>query len=304
MLSSLATSTFKQYSSALEVWHHFCQEFKKNEFDPSIQDVLHFLSETKIRGASYSTLNTHRSALSLISRSKIGEHQLISRFMKGAFRENPTKPKYCATWDVSAVLENLKGQHPLADLSLQALAEKLTMLLLLSTGHRLQTISSISIQNLKETPEGFWTNIDKMLKTTRPGSASPLLFIPRFENIPELCVCSTLKEYLRRTQDLRGEYSQLFITTTRPHRQASKDTISRWAKNVLKSSGIDTSIFTTHSTRHASTSMALTRGVDLDTIRKTAGWSKNSQVFQRFYNIPIVTSDQRRFCQTIIQGNV
>lgn len=303
MLSSIATSTLKQYSSALKAWHTFCLDFNKNEFDPSTQDVLHFLNEIKIKGASYGTLNAHRSALSLVSSTKIGEHPLITRFMKGVFRENPTRPKYLATWDVSTVLNKLKEQYPLAELSLQSLSEKLTMLLLLSTGHRLQTISSISINDLKEGPDGFWASVNKILKTTRPGSASTLLYLPKFSESPELCVYSTLKEYLRRTRSLRGNFEELFITTTKPHRPASKDTISRWAKKVLNVSSIDTSIFSTHSTRHASTSLALAKGLDIETIKNTAGWTGNSQVFQKFYNVPILTPDQRNFRHAIISHN-
>lgn len=233
MLSSLAQSTIKQYHGALRSWHLFCQEFNKDDFNPSIQDALHFLQEIKIKDASYGTLNTYRSALSLVTVDKIGENPLISRFMKGAFRDNPTKPKYSATWDASIVLQKLKTRLPLADLSLKTLSQKLAMLLLLTTGHRLQTISSICIDKLYETSEGFWTNIGKILKTTRPGSASTLLFIPKHFEDPGLCVFSTLKHYLSRTKEIRGEAKELFVTTSKPYRAASKDAISRWIKNEL-----------------------------------------------------------------------
>lgn len=140
-----------------------------------------------------------------------------------------------------------------------------------------------------------------MLKTTRAGSASTLLFLPRFVDNPELCLFTTLKVYLERTKVLRGNTKKLFITTTKPYRAASKDSVNRWAKNVLQASGIDTSIFTTHSTRHASTSLAMAKGINIDTIHKSAGWSQNSKVFQRFYNVPFV-SDQRQFSQILLEN--
>lgn len=298
LVNSLANSTIQQYHGPLRSWSMFCREFKKDEFSPSIQDVLHFLSEVKIKGASYGKLNTYRSAISLITKDHLGSHPLISRFMKGTFRERPIKPKYRMTWDVSAVLEKLKEYYPPKDLGLQNLSEKLVMLLLLTTGHRLQTIWSIKINNLKEAPDGYWADIDKLLKTTRPGSASPLLFLPKFSATPELCVFATLKEYLKQTRDKRGEIQELFITSTRPFKAASKDTLSRWVKNVLQASGVDTTQFTAHSTRHASTSTALAKGVDIETIRRTAGWSASSQIFQRYYNVPIVP-DQRLFSQAL-----
>ncbi|CAD6229277.1 GSCOCG00012103001-RA-CDS, partial [Cotesia congregata] len=45
--------------------------------------------------------------------------------------------------------------------------------------------------------------------------------------------------------------------------------------------------YTAHSTRHASTSKAAERGVNVDEIKRVAGWSQKSQVFARFYNLPI-----------------
>lgn len=58
--------------------------------------------------------------------------------------------------------------------------------------------------------------------------------------------------------------------------------------------------FTAHSTRHAATSIALKKEVDLETIRKTAGWSQNSQVFAKYYNRSIVLPKEP-FAKAIIQ---
>lgn len=62
--------------------------------------------------------------------------------------------------------------------------------------------------------------------------------------------------------------------------------ISTLPKNTMKLSGIDINTSTAHSNRHASTSIAYKRGVDIDTIRRTAGWSKDSLTFAKFYNKP------------------
>ena len=102
-----------------------------------------------------------------------------------------------------------------------------------------------------------------------------------------LCVFTTLKEYLTRTQSLRGSESQLFISYIRPFRRVSRETISRWVKLVLTDSGIDTLRFKPHSTRAASTSAASNASVSLDDILHTAGWSSES-AFAKFYNKPIV----------------
>lgn len=50
--------------------------------------------------------------------------------------------------------------------------------------------------------------------------------------------------------------------------------------------------FTFHSMRHAATSAALKKGVDLETIRKTANWSENSRIFVKHCNKTIVSTKE------------
>ncbi|KAJ8980421.1 hypothetical protein NQ317_018813 [Molorchus minor] len=57
---------------------------------------------------------------------------------------------------------------------------------------------------------------------------------------------------------------------------------------MLNRSGLDTSRFTAHSTRHASTSAAARKGVSYDTIRLAAGWTRRSSTFANFYDRPII----------------
>ncbi|XP_067215712.1 uncharacterized protein [Linepithema humile] len=81
----------------------------------------------------------------------------------------------------------------------------------------------------------------------------------------------------------------LISTNETPHRPVTAQTLARWVKELLGSAGIDTSIFSAHSTRHASTSLAASRGVSVDEIRRTgAGWSSSSDIFARFYNRPLL----------------
>ena len=59
-------------------------------------------------------------------------------------------------------------------------------------------------------------------------------------------------------------------------------------KTVLKRSGIDTSEFSCHSTRAASTSCAKAAGLNLQHIMQSAGWS-NTSTFAKFYDKHIET---------------
>lgn len=78
----------------------------------------------------------------------------------------------------------------------------------------------------------------------------------------------------------------MFITFKKPTRSASSQTISRWLKQCLRAPGID-SAFTAHSIRHAATSAADLKGIDLGIIKSTAGWSSDSRVFASFYKRPV-----------------
>ena len=66
-----------------------------------------------------------------------------------------------------------------------------------------------------------------------------LLSLTSFSSVSEdkfWCLVRALKCYLNHTQELCFS-SDLFVTTTAPHRAASKDTISHWLVECFKLSG-------------------------------------------------------------------
>ena len=79
----------------------------------------------------------------------------------------------------------------------------------------------------------------------------------------------------------------------------SKDTIARCAKTVLAKVGIDTTIFSAHSTHAASVSAAKNKGAPLDTIMSTAGWS-NAGTFQTYYDKPVQDNKQIDYGHVIL----
>ena len=92
--------------------------------------------------------------------------------------------------------------------------------------------------------------------------------------------------------------NHLFIAVRKPHRPVTSTTIGHCLKKVLQQSGIDTSIFTAHSTRGAATSKARVAGVSIPDILKIADWSSAS-TFTRFYHRPITPS---KFGQAVLSG--
>ena len=85
----------------------------------------------------------------------------------------------------------------------------------------------------------------------------------------------------------RHEIKSLFITQVRPFKPASQYTIFRWIKETLSKAGIDTSIFSTHSTGSVASSTAKKGRVAIDTILKTGSW-RSMKTFGRFYDKEIV----------------
>ncbi len=98
--------------------------------------------------------------------------------------------------------------------------------------------------------------------------------------------------YLDRTDCFRGATDEhFFVTYGAPHNGASRASIRRWIKDMLRDAGIDLDIFKAHSTRAAATSAASASNVPLDTILRTGGWS-SATTFTRFYNLPIVPANE------------
>ena len=97
---------------------------------------------------------------------------------------------------------------------------------------------------------------------------------------------------------MRGTERKLFVSFIQPHKGVSKDTISRWAKLGLESAGIDTSQFTAHSTRAATSSKAKERDLPLDVILATAGLG-SAATFQKFYHKPII--QEPTLADTVLQ---
>lgn len=273
------------------MWWEYCSLKNLNPYTANVSNVIEFLQHLfENRAAAYGSLNSHRSALSLILPGNIGENSLLKRFMKGTFKKRPPKPRYNTTWDPEVVLSFLNN---VKEDTFKNISGKLATLLLLATGHRVQTISLIKISNIIKAKTGVQIFIPDLIKTSNSYNKQPCLAIPFFSEKPNLCVASLLLKYIEKTKDIRkDDTDSLFLTFKQPYKRASKDTITRWIKDTLQRSGVDTSVFKPHSTRHASTSAALRQGLSIENIRQAASWSENSSTFYKFYNRPVSSSSQ------------
>ncbi|OXU30413.1 hypothetical protein TSAR_012517, partial [Trichomalopsis sarcophagae] len=297
MTSSITESTTKQYNTSLQYWWNFCKDKGQDPYYAEEDIVINCLTKKFNEGAAYGTLNTLRSAISLINQRDNSNSLLINRFFKGVYKLRPNAPKYCSTWNVDDVLDMLETWSPLESLDLQNLTLKLVMLLALGSAFRVQSLALIKLNNIKKLSSGIEIRILDLIKTSKPGAAQPYAFFPFFAEKTSLCIARTLIYYLQATKDIRGDTQELLISFKRPYKKICSQSISRWLKTVMRKAGIAEE-FTAHSTRHASTSKAVNQGLDISTIKSAATWSEKSKVFSKFHNRPI-KGNERNFAETV-----
>lgn len=107
--------------------------------------------------------------------------------------------------------------------------------------------------------------------------------------------------YISRTEHIKGnagDESKLLISFIKPHKNASKDTISRWIKSVLHMSGVDTEIFTAGRVRPAAASKAKAMAVPVAHIMAKAGWARVT-TFAKYYD-KIINRDTDQFQEAVL----
>ena len=266
---------------------------------PTVNTLLAFLHKLHQNNLGYSALNTARSAVSNIDEhsnntrmyTPIGKHPLVCRYLKGIFNKLKPVPKFHNIWSVDTVLEYLTLAWPLEKLNRKELTLKLVMLIVLTTGQRCQTLTymDISEKYMTKSDQCFSFALTEHIKQDRPGSVFGNVNLYKYSD-NKLCVYETLQFYLQVTAPCRSS-SSLLISYIKPFKPVTAATIGRWIKTVLAQAGIDTNVFTAHSTRSASTSKAAAVAVPVDAILATAGWSAES-TFRKFYNRPVPLTNQ------------
>lgn len=293
ILCSWSKGTQRQYKPYIKRWSDFCSQWKTDPYDPPVNTFLDFLVQLHEKGLSYTTINTARSAISAVTLPKnnmtIGNHPIVSRFMKGIYKSTPPTPRYKSTWDVQPVLTYLSSFKVAKELDLKALTLKMVMLVALVSAQRGQSLHMLDINCMKEVPNGFEFVLPEHVKQSRPGYKVPSIMLHAYPVNQSLCVFTHMKEYLKKTESLRGTESKLLISFIKPHKRVSRETISRWIRSVMTAAGIDVTLFKPHSTRAAATSKAKVACIPIQDILNTAGWS-SSRSFDKFYNKPIQTT--------------
>ena len=300
IFASWRSGTESQYKSCWGKWHSWCMEREINPVSCNLNFVLEFLTDLFYQNYQYRTINVYRSTISAshlpIDGSPIGSHPLISRFMKGISELRPPQPRLFTTWSVMTVLRYLKSLSPPEDLNLKQLTLKVVMLSALVSAARCSFLHQMDLNLSYFRNDGYVFLVPGLVKGPKPHKPHLEIFLPSFPPDASLCVASYLKRYIDITSTKRNNSSSrnfLFISYVKPHKAVKTSSISRWLKNVLRLSGIDTSQFSAHSTRSASSTLAANCGVSISDIMKVADWSR-AGTFKKFYQRPILDSYAHR----------
>lgn len=301
IMQSWRQGTKKQYQTFIKRWHKFCDERGCSHFQPDVTDVLDFLVTLFDAKLGYSAINTARCALSTfitLGHFTAGSHPLVTRFLKGVYNQRPSLPRYSAVWDASIMIEFLKKMSPAKFLSLEDLSLKLTMLMSLVSAQRGQSLHLLSLSTMKASKHMFIFQLTAPVKNSRPGVGPPTLEFRSYAPDKRICVYHYIKQYIDRTRFIRKS-DNFLISFKKPHNSVSRDTISRWIRNLLSRAGIDKT-FKPHSTRAASVSAAARAQVPVDDILQAAGWS-SCKTFATYYKKQI-KSDTGRFQAAVLSN--
>ena len=184
-------------------------------------------------------------------------------------------------------------------MSIRALSNKLALLLSLTAASRVSEICYLNTEYMIEFEDKYVFKFHKLTKSWRKGRPPLSVEFCAYQQNPKLCVVQAIKSYLQVTQAWRNKngQKQLLLSTLAPHQEVKKSTVAGWVKAILGSAGIDTNLFTAHSTRAASTSKAKVKGLSLEDILKGGNWSNKSTWLKHYHKF--VLNESAHFQKSI-----
>ena len=107
IFQSWRPETSRKYDINISKCVERCSQRNFSPYETTVNQILLFLCDLFQSGVGYNVMNTTRSSLSTlinIDGVPIGQHPVITRFLKGVFNIKPALPKCNFTWDVEIVI--------------------------------------------------------------------------------------------------------------------------------------------------------------------------------------------------------
>ena len=206
---------------------NFCIRGSENYYTPSVNIVLKVLYYLYKNGCYDSELSSVRSALSTIVHievySKLSDHPLVSKFMRGFYNQHPTLPHYANIWDINILLAYFQSLPTNSELTLKCLIEKLTELFLILSEQQKQTSLALYTDNAKIFEDKLIILPNSSLKHTKPSRPRQAIVYHKFNGNLKLCVAECVKLNIEIRKELvPPEIQQFLVTCGKPHKAGLK----------------------------------------------------------------------------------
>jgi hypothetical protein len=227
--------------------------------------------------------------------------------LEGMNISRPISRKVWPSWDLPTVLGKLNEApyEPIQAASLRDMALKTLFLVAVASGRRCSELHALSIGSrtvFSKAGVTLYFRPGFLAKNERSDFSATPIFLPYISK-SELrarrlsCPVRALKWYVDRTQTVRNDIEQLFITNVKPYRPAAKSTLAGWLVDVIVSSGAvqhpnQQGKPRAHSVRAYSSSWAFAKGLSVADIINTVCW-KTETTFISAYLKEIGTTTQK-----------
>ena len=276
-------SSNDRYERAWSAFLRFLRTRRIQVASVSVKDILEYLSLLYSKGLSYSTLNIHRSAISMtlpqVDGAPTGQHPMVKRLMKGVFNQRPPSRRLYPSWNASDVVKIFE-EWP-SPPQFKDLIRKTAFLLAMASARRPSELASFRIS-----PQFFSSNATsarfvptRLSKTDRPDHMGPAIIVYRLADCPSLCPVKSTEELISARSSLDIHHDFLFCADSSPYAPLSTSAFSRRISWVLQRAGVSAP---PGSTRAMSASAAFSGSLDLGAILRAGDWS-GADTFFRFY---------------------
>ena len=270
---------------------------------------VYLFKERKVQAR---TVESYRAALQFyLSRTSgydLSKCTVLTDLVRSFKIERPVLLKTPVQWNLSIVLDYLVSDlFALATVSDKNLTLKTLFLVALAAGKRrgeLHALERASVlfdsQMLGVTLKPYASFVGKTHIASKGLGTLTEIVIPALSSgqsqseLPSLCPVASLKAYITRTDLFRGgDQRRLFVSFVRgKSSDITSQTISRYIKQIIVNSYEYLNLFTdeqltqfhikAHQVRHVAHSMGQLKGVSLDDIVKTGGWTSSNTFISRY----------------------
>ncbi|KAL0186045.1 hypothetical protein M9458_017715, partial [Cirrhinus mrigala] len=218
LIQARAPSIRRLYDLKCCIFINWCSSRGKDPQICGIKSVLFFLQGDLNRSLSVSSLKVYVAVSvnhDLVEDRSVRKHDLVIRFLRGAWRLNHPRLRLIPSWDLSVVLQALQEDpfEPLQSVDLSALSMKMALLTALASVKRVGDLRALSV-NVSCLDFGLADS--HIVLRPRPGYVPKVPTTPfrvvtlqaipsqeREPNLPLLCPVCALCIFVEHTQSFR-----------------------------------------------------------------------------------------------------